>query len=245
MTTTTLDKAAADKARIDQLVRTHLLLVHKIANKYLTVDVDYDDLVGAGNIGLVKAAQKFEPERGLQFSTYATYWIRALMLEALERIGGRRLSREERKMFYHENKARKALGMDVTDPEIAASLGIKETSVAAFRARRVFSLDAVASNTEYGETTYGENMPSSDPSAEDRYASVEEHQASMRALEAAMRRLSAREREVVQARFYAEKKQTLEELGSQFGFSRERVRQIEARALQKLRKAMEAESVDA
>jgi len=213
-------------------------MVKQIAAKHFKAGIELDDLVGAGNIGLVRATQTFDPNRGYKFTTYSSYWIRAYIFQAIERRGGGTLTRGERRAFYHKSKARRVLearGIDEpTDAQIAEHLKIAETAIASLDARKMYSLDAFVPHTADSQT-WLENTPDAAPSPEELLAIEQETEESYRELYREIDKLSLREQEVIRTRWFAEEKETLDEIGRKFGISRERVRQIELRALRKLR----------
>ena len=234
---------AGDAGARKRVIVANLRLVVHLAREFRERGLPMLDLIEEGNLGLIHAVDRFEPERGLRFSTYAAIWIRQAMLRAIAEQS--RAVRIPVQMFQQVNRyvraertLRAALRRDPSAEEIARELG-----VSAARAERLGSLlRSLRSLDESGsvetfEQLSSEDLAESPPSVERLIELQLEHEK----IDRLLRSLSQREEQVVRIRygFYDGVARTLAQTGGLFGISRERVRQIEARALQKLRRAIE------
>jgi len=218
-----------------KLIEASLPFVITIATEYRRWGVPLEDLIQQGNLGLLKAASRFEPDRDCRLITYAVYWIRAEIRDyvvrsyRLVRIGG---SKGERRALRAFRRTREE------DPTKLAALA----GVSAERAARLLpmlkqrdvSLDAAAD----GETPALDRLQDTRASPEEQALEHAEDAHTRHRIDRAMASLSERERWILQHRMFGESDVTLESLGRRLGISKERVRQIEARALQKLRGAL-------
>jgi RNA polymerase sigma-32 factor len=231
-----------------QLVLSNLRLVVKIANEYRRVYRSVTDLVQEGNIGLMHAVERFDPYRGVKLSSYAAWWIRAYILRYI--LGNWRLVRigttqAQRKLFFNlkREKARlAALGVEPTPSRVAKNLGVPEKDVVEMDqrlARCDASLDLPVTDGEERSPTRLDLLRANGPNPE-AAAEASEVSALVRDRVASFRdTLSGRHRVIFDRRIVAEDPITLQELAADFGLSRERVRQLEARIVRKLREELQ------
>ncbi len=226
-----------------KLVTANLRLVAKIAFKYRRYYKNVLDLIQEGNIGLMKAVQKFDPGRGVRLSTYARYWIQAYVMYFLlanHRIVKVGTTQAKRKLFYNLNKETRRLrqmGFDPTPERIAESLDVEVKDVIEMK-QRLGSPDASLDQPmgQEDDRTLGQTIPSHSPDPDEEVGEAE----MMHLVSGAMRSFgvtieNAREKVIWHQRLMSEDPLTLEEVGQQFGVTRERVRQIEARIKQRLK----------
>ncbi|MAH84738.1 MAG: RNA polymerase factor sigma-32 [Rhodospirillaceae bacterium TMED8] len=246
------DKEDVDAAH--KLVTSHLRLVCKIAMGYKGYGLPMADLVSEGNIGLMKAVKKFDPGKGCRLSTYAMWWIKAAITEhilkswSLVKLG---TVASQKKLFFSLRSIKARLGVtdggELSDENaqlVSEQTDVSVSDVINMNRRlgsRDMSLNAPISQEE--ETaTFQDTLVSDGPSPEAALADVEEFGYRNTILKKALQDLPKREREIFIERRLSEEPQTLEELGSVYGISRERVRQLEARAFDKIRKTVRAEA---
>jgi RNA polymerase sigma-32 factor len=223
---------AGDKRAGQRIIEACLPFVVSIALEYRRWGVPLEDIVQQGNLGLLKAAAKFDPAKECRLATYAAYWIRAEIREyvvrsfRVVRLG---TTKNERRALRTYRKTK------ITDPaELAAASGLSKERVEMLLpllAAREMSLDA--NTNDMGPAT--ERMAGSGPSPEEEASSHEIAAQAGRAVHAAVDHLDQRERLIVKERFMNEEPPTLQELGNRLGVSKERVRQLEERARAKLR----------
>ena len=229
------------RSALDKLLLAHMRLVLRIARGYVKYGVPYEDLVGEGMVGLAEAAQRFEPERGVRFSAYAAWWIRAHARRstlANRRIVATPSTRAARKLVARLRTTERALGQELgrraTREEIAVALGVSAEDVgmvdSALRER-----DVVVGDLEHG----GIELADVGSSPEQLVAEAEFQARSSSAIGRAVDMLSDREREIVRRRITSDDADTLSVVGDALGLSRERVRQIESKAREKLRSALQ------
>jgi len=236
-----------------QLVASNLRFVVKVAYEYRSYGLRISDLVQEGNIGLMRAVQKFDPEKQIRLISYAVWWIRAYMQNhilrswSLVKLG---TTQAQRKLFFSLARARRALEQAGEGPggvaEIARSLSVKPAEVMEMSMRldrRDQSLDLPVGAD--GSTTRGDRLAASTPSAHEELAAAELRGRVEAGVRAALARLDARERFIIEQRIMAEPPMSLRQLGHHFGFSRERARQLELRATEKLRLELAGLAADA
>ncbi|MGF1641744.1 MAG: RNA polymerase sigma factor RpoH [Rhodospirillales bacterium] len=245
-----------DVAASHRLVNSHLRLVVKIAMGYRGYGLPVDDLISQGNLGLMQAVQRFDPDRGFRLSTYAMWWIRAAIQEyiinswSLVKLG---TTSDQKKLFFNLRriKARlKAWEEGDLAPEtvtaIAAALGVPEGTVTDMNRRLAGGDQSLnAPLRSEGESEWQDWLIDDDDDQEVRLAAREEGGYRRDVLAEALGHLSERERQIVAARHLVDQPATLEALGHRYGVSRERVRQIEAGAVAKLKKAASAVEIAA
>jgi RNA polymerase sigma-32 factor len=245
-----------DSEALGRLVTSHLRLVPPLARTYRGYGLPLADLVCEGNLGLLRAAALFDPDRGARFATYARWWIRATIQEhilgtwSIVRLG---TSASQRLLFYRlrSMKARLAAaahGANALPSEhariIAADLGVSEEDVADMDRRlsaRDRSLNAPCGG-ESDDEELQDRLPDRRPNPEMSLAARQELTARRRLLARAIDALDERERRILVARHLREKPATLQTLAGEHGISHERVRQIESRAIEKLRRTIRAEA---
>ena len=240
-----------DTEAAHRLVTSHLRLVAKIAMGYRGYGLPVNELISEGNVGMMQAVKRFDPDRGFRLATYAMWWIRAAIQEyilhswSLVKIG---TTAAQKKLFFNLRKLKGQLqAIDEGDlsPEnvkkIATDLGVPEEEVVNMNRRLAapdHSLNAPLRID--GEGEWQDWLVDPSESQETRLAEHEELDQRTRLLADAMKTLNPRERHILEQRRLKDEPSTLEELSQEYGISRERVRQIEVRAFEKLQKAMKA-----
>jgi RNA polymerase sigma-32 factor len=230
-----------------QLVVSHLRFVVHIARSYTGYGLQLGDLIQEGNVGLMKAVKRFDPEVGVRLVSFAVHWIRAEIHEFVLRnwrVVKVATTKAQRKLFFNLRKAKKHLGWLSADETraVAADLGVSPKDVNEMERRlssRDMSFDPVPDAAdEEGTYSPAAYLPSPDS---DPAIAVEERDwqtASETRLRAAMERLDERSRNILAARWLADDKRTLHDLAQEYGVSAERIRQLEANAIKKLRGMM-------
>lgn len=238
-----------DSVAAEKLVASHLRLVVSVAYDFKNYGVPVADLIASGNMGLMQALQKFDPERGFRFSTYAMFWIKAEIYEtilnnwSIVKIG---TSANQKRVFFNLARAKRALGImdnnlnsDQTR-QIADYLNVSENDVSRMSRRigaRDVSLNSPAHNDADAHDILS-NLSDDSVGIEDAIEQLEFKKRGYELLRKHLGDLPQREREILQARRLSDPAPTLEFLSQKYGISRERVRQIEERAYQKLRDAI-------
>jgi RNA polymerase sigma-32 factor len=241
-----------DPEAAHRLVTSHLRLVAKIAMGYRGYGLPIGEVISEGNVGLMQAVKKFDPDKGFRLATYAMWWIRASIQEyilrswSLVKMG---TTAAQKKLFFNLRKAKSEISAlqegDLRPDQvsqIATKLGVLDEEVVSMN-RRLAGGDAslnsplrADSESEWQDWLADEDTPSQ----EEVVADTQEKTIRMSLLEEAMTELTDRERHILTERRLKDEPTTLEELASQYGVSRERVRQIEVRAFEKLQKSMKA-----
>lgn len=245
-----------DAVAAEKLVASHLRMVVSVAYDFKNYGVPFADLIASGNMGLMQALQKFDPDKGFRFSTYAMFWIRAEIYEtilqnwSIVKIG---TSANQKRVFFGLNRARRALGImdgnlsDDQTKQIADYLNVPENDVRRMSTRmsaRDVSLNAPAHSDDDARDVLS-NMPDDRTGIEENMEQVEFRRRGYELLRKHLAELPERDREILTARRLSDPVATLESLSQKYGISRERVRQIEERAYNKLRNAILTETQDA
>ena len=236
-----------------QLVTSHLRLVAKLAMGYRGYGLPVSDLISEGNVGLMQGVKKFDPDRGFRLATYAMWWIKASMQEfilrswSLVKMG---TTAAQKKLFFNLRRMKKNLdAYEDTDlhpddvAKIAADLGVPEQEVVNMNRRMMMGGDASLNVTmrgdEEGSGQWQDWLTDDRPLQDETVAEAEESALRHEMLVEAMDSLNDREKHILAERRLTENPQTLEELSQVYDVSRERIRQIEVRAFEKLQKAMQ------
>lgn len=237
-----------DKESIDKLVSSHMRLVAKIAQGYRGYGLPMSDLVAEGHIGMMQAVKHFDPERGFRFSTYAMWWIKASIQEyilnswSLVKIG---TTGAQKKLFFKLRQIKQRLNTHTLTPEqvseIAKNLSVRESDVMMMQERMQgndHSLNAPLKADGEGESEWIDWLEDETENPELSLVHRDEHQKRRKLLNDSLNALSERERHIFHDRRIHEPPMTLDELSVKYDISRERVRQIEMRAFEKLQKAI-------
>jgi RNA polymerase sigma-32 factor len=247
-----------DTRSAHRLVTANLRFVVKVSYEYRSYGFRMADLIQEGNIGLMKAVQKFDPDKGIRLISYAVWWIRAYIQNyilkswSLVKLG---TTQAQRKLFFSLARTKRELDKDSTEhgvdsdghdaQKVAHKLRVKPTEVREMEQRmdgRDLSLDAPLG--EDGSHSHVDFVPSAGPAQDDELSGAQEqHMVSGRVVQA-LTHLDARERYIIEQRVMSDRPLTLKELGEHFGFSRERARQLEIRAKEKLRQELHALAIE-
>jgi RNA polymerase sigma-32 factor len=246
-----------DSNAAEKLVTSHLRLVAKIAMGYRGYGLPVAEVISEGNVGLMQAVKKFDPDKGFRLATYAMWWIRASIQEyilrswSLVKMG---TTAAQKKLFFNLRRMKSQMqAIDEGDlrpdqvEQIATKLGVSEDDVVSMNGRLSgpdASLNAPLRGTE-GEGQWQDWLSDDEAeSQEEELAQSDEFETRMTLLQSAMGELNEREQHILQERRLSEEPKTLEELADHYGVSRERIRQIEVRAFEKLQKAMKQMAAD-
>ncbi len=245
-----------DPAAAAKMVTSHLRLVAKIAMGYRGYGLPVSELISEGNIGLMQGVKKFDAEKGFRLATYAMWWIRASIQEfilrswSLVKIG---TTAAQKKLFFNLRRMKgKINAMEDGDlkPEdrkyIATTLGVTEDEVVSMNRRMAMGGDTSlnAPLREEGEGEWQDWLTDEGPLQDEMVANAQEKSQRHGLLENAMGGLNERERHILTERRLMDDPKTLEELSQVYGISRERVRQIEVRAFEKLQKSIKTQAVE-
>lgn len=238
-----------DNVAAEKLVASHLRLVVSVAYDFKNYGLPVSDLIASGNMGLMQALQKFDPERGFRFSTYAMFWIKAEIYEtilnnwSIVKLGN---SANQKRVFFNLTRAKRALGImdntlsDDQTKQIAEYLDVPENDVERVATRmsaRDVSLNAPL-NTDSDSKDILSNLADTKMGIEDGLEQLEFKRRGYELLKKHLSLLPERDREILTARRLSDPAMTLETLSQKYNISRERVRQIEERAFNKLRNAI-------
>jgi len=244
-----------DDDALHELISAHIRLVVKIATGFKGYGLPIPDLIQEGNIGLLQAANRFDPDRNVRFSTYATWWIMAAIQEyivrnsSIVRIG---TTPAQKSLFFNLRRLRARFSGSPAVPirdedrvRVARELGVPVAAVERVEANLSWpdrSLNATVGAEETDELM--NFLADTRPSPEDRVAETRDRATRAKWLRNAMKTLTPREREIITRRFLGEDKITLAEIGESYGVTKERVRQIEGKALEKLRSVLTEKVAD-
>ena len=246
-----------DQAALHRIAMAHMRLVIAMAGKFRYFGLSMSDLIQEGHIGLLEAAARFEPERQVRFSTYATWWIRASMQDYILRNwsivrGG--TSSAQKALFFNLRRLRARLaqnGAPISNhdvySEISSALGVSEADVAMMDSRLSApdtSLNAPVVDDGSGSSDKMDFLRSNEPLQDEVVGEAIDEERRSGWLRAALHVLNERELKIIRERRLTDDGATLESLGTRLGISKERVRQIENRALEKLRVALVRENPD-
>ena len=242
-----------DREAGQQLVLSNLRFVVKIAKEYSKYGFKMQDLIQEGNLGLMHAVDKYDPRKGYRLITYAVWWIRAYIQSHILRswsIVRTGTTRVQRRIFNGLQKAMKKISgynssepvsnkllaaeLDVTEDQLKETMGLMK--------RRDVSMDQPLANRQYDNLTFGDTLSDPNASVEDKIIEHDMQEHVRGFIDDMYEELTPRERYMLEHRILAENPMTLEEIGEEFGITRERVRQLENRMKEKLRKAFEARS---
>jgi len=242
---------AGDLDAVTKLILSHLRLAVSIAMEYKRLPINMMDLIQEGNVGLMHAVKKFDPDKGVRVATYAAWWIRAYILKyilqnwRLVRIG---TTEAQRKLFFRLSKEREALeklGVVASPKLLADQLNVKETEVIEMTQRlseREVSFDEPAGPDS--DTSVGSLLPSGEAGADERLGENQLQTLFKTKLKAFSKQLKPRESDILLHRILSEEPLTLEDFAIKYKISKERVRQVEVNLLKKLKKFMKNEIPD-
>ncbi len=246
-------KNDGDEKALHEMVSSYTRLVISIASRFRNYGLPMGDLIQEGNIGLMQAAERFDPERDLRFSTYATWWIRAAIQDYVLRnwsIVRTGTTAAQKSLFFNLRRLRAQIesrseeeGLSAEDrEEIADELNVKVSDVDDMLGR--FSGGDQSLNVtvaEDGESEWQDFLADEGPTPEDVVIGIKDAQTRSAWLNNALDKLTDREQTIIRERHLGQETVTLEELGKELGVSKERVRQLEQRAMEKLKGSIEAQ----
>jgi RNA polymerase sigma-32 factor len=240
-----------DKESAQKLVLSNLRLVVKIAIEYRSAYYNSLDLIQEGNLGLMRAVQKFDVERGVRFSSYAVWWIRAYILKhildnfRLVKVG---TTQAQKKLFFNlmkEKEKIEKMGIQATPKLISERLDVKEKEVVEMQKRlgsRELELDAPRAHFEGALNM--DFLQDEEPMADDHAEQKQLQGIMIKNLDEFVHGLNEKETEVFQTRLYSEIPKTLQEIADQYGITRERIRQIESKVIKKMRGFFKEKGLD-
>ena len=249
-------RESGDREAAHKLVTSHLRLVAKIAMGYRGYGLPISEVISEGNVGLMQAVKRFEPERGFRLATYAMWWIKASIQEyilrswSLVKMG---TTASQKKLFFNLRKVKgqiNALEEGDLHPdqvtEIATRLGVPEQDVISMNRRLSgdTSLNAPLSRDTDGGGEWQDWLVDEEDTPDVAYEQTEEQEMRSKLLHQAMNSLNERERRIFEARRMSDEPVTLEDLSQEFNVSRERIRQIEVKAYEKVEKAVRQASAE-
>jgi RNA polymerase sigma-32 factor len=236
-----------------KLVVSNLRLVVKIAMEYRRAWANTLDLIQEGNVGLMEAVQRYDPYQGVKLSSYAVYWIRAFILKyILDNMRSVRMgtTRAQRKLFFRLNKEKRELerqGYEVSPKLIAERLDVSEDDVIDMEARLAMpdlSTSTPLRRDDGDGATHGDMLVGKGESAEKQVGDAELRQVFLHQVQQFSQDLGDRDRQILNERMLSAEPRTLADMGKEFGVSRERVRQLEARLLERMRAYLKENLVD-
>ncbi|MCH2456745.1 MAG: RNA polymerase sigma factor RpoH [Henriciella sp.] len=238
-----------DTEAAEKMVTSHLRLVAKIAMGYRGYGLPMAEVISEGNVGLMQAVKKFDPDKGFRLATYAMWWLRAAIQEyilrswSLVKLG---TTAAQKKLFFNLRRIKGEINaLDAGDlnpdqvTEIATRLNVSEKDVLSMNGRMSGSDASLnAPRGQEGDMEWQDWLTDDEPTQADTYANRQEFDSRMTLLQEAMADLSEREQHILQERRLTDDPKTLEQLSEVYNVSRERIRQIEVRAFEKIQKAM-------
>ena len=248
-------KVGGDMVALDRLIESHLRLVPRIARKFSGYGIAVNDLISEGYVGLMQSVERFKPEKGFRFSTYARWWIKAAILNfilqtwSLIKVGN---SASKKKLFFNLKRTKREMSLDGTrylsDADIAMlaeHFQVSPDDVIAMDQRLSAidpSLEQPVSDKDGGTLTLMDTIASDAPSPEVCFADQQLEALRKQALTRGLSRLDERERDIVTKRYLTDRPRTLASLANVYGVTAERIRQIEAGAISKLKQALAPEA---
>ncbi|HUA79062.1 MAG TPA: RNA polymerase sigma factor RpoH [Dyella sp.] len=235
--------ADADLASARKLVMSHLRFVVHVARGYNGYGLQLSDLIQEGNIGLMKAVKRFDPDQGVRLVSFAVHWIRAEMHEFILRnwrIVKVATTKAQRKLFFNLRKSKKRLGwMNAEEVRmVAKDLGVPEATVREMESRlsgRDIGFEAPADAEEDAKPAPEAFLIDEGADPYENVADADQSDNQLETLSSALQKLDERSRDIIQRRWLNEDKATLQDLADEYGVSAERIRQVEANAMKKMR----------
>ncbi|MFC3652439.1 RNA polymerase sigma factor RpoH [Dyella humi] len=233
----------SDLASARKLVMSHLRFVVHVARGYNGYGLQLSDLIQEGNIGLMKAVKRFDPDQGVRLVSFAVHWIRAEMHEFILRnwrIVKVATTKAQRKLFFNLRKSKKRLGwMNAEEVRmVAKDLGVPEATVREMESRlsgRDIGFEAPADAEEDAKPAPEAFLVDDGADPYDNVADADQSDNQLETLSSALEKLDQRSRDIIQRRWLNEDKATLQDLADEYGVSAERIRQVEANAMKKMR----------